>query len=130
MKFSIMAGTILVAATLAGLTVARAAEADVALATRAMTQMLAAIAHPDYKAFVAPTTDQFRANVDPKKFPQQAGTIDNKIPLAEPYTVKFLATQKAGGNLGYLFEVTLHNGDQVLAELSLHDGKVSSFHLL
>ncbi len=56
--------------------------------------------------------------------------IDTKIPLDQPYTVKYLTTQKVGSYLNYIFEVTLHDGDQVLTSLTLEDGKVAGFHLL
>lgn len=103
---------------------------NVAVATTAMTRMLGAIAHPNYDNFVAPTTAQFKSSVDSVKFAGQAKMIDSKIPLTQPYTVKFIATQKVGSFLNYVFEVTLHNGDQVLSSLTLQNGKVAGFHLL
>lgn len=109
---------------------ASAAAPDTTLATTDMTQMLAAIAHADYANFVAPTSDGFKASVDSTKFAAQAKVIDTKIPLDQPYTVKYLTTQKVGSYLNYIFEVTLHDGDQVLTSLTLEDGKVAGFHLL
>lgn len=129
MKSSIFAGILLVAASVAGVTVAHA-ESQRDHATSAIEQMIAAIAHPDYKAFVAPTTTQFRTHVNVKKFPKQAKMIDQKIPLAQPYTVKFIATQRVGSTLSYIYEVTLHDRDQVLAAVTMEGDKVAAFHLL
>jgi len=129
MKIRIYAG--LAAAVMAlGMAGAHAATTDTALATTDMTQMLAAIAHPDYAKFVAPASPAFKASVDATKFAAQAQAIDSKIPLAQPYTVKFVTTQKVGAYLTYIYEITLHDGDQVLTGLTLQGGKVAGFHLL
>ncbi|WP_201729625.1 hypothetical protein [Acidocella sp. C78] len=130
MKFSIVAAGLLLAAMAAQCAVARAQPAQVQLATRDMTQMLSAIGHSDYKSFVAPTTPTFRAHVGSKKFPAQAAAIDAKIPLSQPFAVKYLTTQRVGSTIGYIFEVTLQGGNQVLTDLTLNGTKVSSFHLL
>jgi hypothetical protein len=130
MRQLIYAGLTMAAFTVLGLPVARAAASESALATTDMKQMLGAIAHPDYSAFVAPASDGFKASVDSKKFEAQAQSIDSKIPLAQPYRVKFITTQKVGQFVNYIFEVTLHNGDQVLTSLNLDAGKVAGFHLL
>lgn len=129
MKIATVAGILVVLASIAGSAVAHA-DSQRDHATAAVKQMLAAIAHPDYKAFVAPTTEQFRKHADAKKFPIQAASIDKQIPLAQPYKVKFIATQRKGATLGYIYEVTLHDGDQVLVEVTLEGDKISSFHLL
>lgn len=129
MKISVYAG-LMVAAALLGTPGARAATSGTALATKDMTQMLAAIAHPDYAKFVAPASPAFKASVDSTKFAAQAQAIDSKIPLAQPYMVKFVTTQKVGAYLTYIFEVTLHDGDQVLTGLTLEKGEVAGFHLL
>ncbi len=130
MKKLMCAGLTMAALTVVGLPAARAATSETALATTDMKQMLGAIAHPDYSAFVAPASDGFKASVDSKKFEAQAQIIDSKIPLAQPYSVKFITTQKVGQFINYIFEVTLHNGDQVLTSLNLDAGKVAGFHLL
>jgi hypothetical protein len=130
MNKRLYAGLMMVALAVAGTPAARAGAPDSALATTDMTQMLAAIAHPDYGAFVAPATDGFKAGVDATKFATQAKEIVSKIPLDQPYTVRYLATQKVGNFLNYIFEVTLQDGDQVLSSLTLQDGKVAGFHLL
>ncbi|MGC9269628.1 hypothetical protein [Acidiphilium sp.] len=123
-------GLVMAGVALGVVATASASAPDVGTATSDMTRMLAAIAHPDYAGFVAPATSQFKANVDPTKFAGQAKMIDSKIPLAQPYTVKFITTQKIGAYLNYIFEITLHDGDQVLASLTLEHGKAAGFHLL
>ena len=130
MTFSIRVAGLLVAAGIAGGAVAQAQSPNVPLATRDMTQMLTAIGHSSYADFVAPATTVFKAHVDPKKFPVQAAEINAKIPLGQPFSVKYLTTQHVGPTVGYIFEVTLHDGDQVLTDLTLNHGKVASFHLL
>lgn len=130
MKSRIFAVGLLVAASLAGSATARAGSADVQLATHDMRQMLEAIAHANYNQFVQPTTNTFRSHVDRAKFPKQVAIIDSKIPLAQPFSLRFLTTQRVGQSVNYIFEVTLHGGDQILTALSLENGRVASFHLL
>lgn len=130
MKSTILAIGLLVATSLAGSSVARAGASDVQLATHDMQQMLGAIGHSNYDDFVMPATAAFKSHVDAKKFPKQASIIDSKIPLSQSFSVRYLTTQRVGQTLSYIFEVTLHDGDQVLTALSLEGGKVSSFHLL
>ncbi|MDD2876352.1 MAG: hypothetical protein PHT60_03885 [Acidiphilium sp.] len=130
MKIFIRAGFMIVAAAMAPAPAAWAADQNIAVATSDMTQMLGAIGHPDYATFVEAATPEFKASVDATKFGEQTKMIDSKIPLDQPYTVKFITTQKVGAFLNYIFEVTLHNGDQVLTSLNLQDGKVAGFHLL
>lgn len=130
MKLLAYAGLVLIGVAVGGAPVAQAAGSAVATATTDMTAMLGAIAHPDYNKFVAPTTREFKAHVTAIKFPSTAAHIDQQIPLAQPFTVELVTTQKVGAILAYIFEVTLHNGNQVLVGLTLKHGKVSSFHLL
>jgi hypothetical protein len=95
---------------------------------RTFTSLINAVEQNNYTQFISQGNDAFKEGITKQTFTQVSGQLAPRI--KKGYSAVFLGNLNQQGYKVYLWKLTFFDGgDDVLARLSLKDGKIGGFWL-
>jgi hypothetical protein len=119
---SLIVGAALLAACAKNISAAEAAKEDKAV----FAKLITAIMQADYESFVADGDDAFKQKMTQDQFDAAVGQLSPRLNAG--YEATYLGALKKSGGRVLLWQLTLKGiEDELLATLSVKDGKVHAF---
>ncbi|MGK9451136.1 hypothetical protein ACSSZE_07725 [Acidithiobacillus caldus] len=92
--------------------------------------MMQALVKDSYSSFVTDSSETFRQALTPAAFAQMSKTLQEKLDLQAGYRSEYVTDLRQGAITSYVWRLTLHDGNQILMQLSMRDKKVVGLHLI
>ena len=92
-------------------------------------RLMAALTHKNYPLWTEDADTAFLNGLSARRFSRMANTLDRKLQLQKGWHANYVTHLQDGAYSSYVWRVTLHNGRQLLIQMTESNGRVAGFHL-
>ena len=92
-------------------------------------RLMTALAHKNYTLWTEDADTAFLNGLSARRFFHMANTLDRKLQLQKGWHANYVTHLQDGAYCSYVWRVTLHNGRQLLMQMTENNRKIAGFHL-